>query len=180
MKLFTKAALILGSIVLSACANQKLHEDVQTQSVADPNVNLSSYSSYTWVLGADLLLDTQNQWKTRSFDLDSEVRFQVNKALREQGLQEKNHQPQLGMVYAIGINMDKERFVHDDHKDIDELKNVPEGGLVVALIDLKTRRPVWIGTGLAAIQEDNTDEQVKERLAYVIEEIFKNYGKEKK
>ncbi|QIZ75610.1 DUF4136 domain-containing protein [Ferrimonas lipolytica] len=176
MKNLIKAVLLIGAVALSGCASTSLHQDIKTKSATAQDANLASYSSYKWVLGKTALHDYNKQWKKRNYDLDSELRFLINKELRERGLKENKFAAELGVVYSIGVDMLHTETVHDDTKNIDELKNVPKGGLVIALIDMKTRKAVWVGTASAAIQEGNNAAQEDERISYVVEKMFENYG----
>lgn len=53
------------------------------------------------------------------------------------------------------------------------LENVPESGLIVAVIDAKTGFVVWIGAAVADYKADQyTDKEIKQRLDYAITEMF--------
>ena len=50
---------------------------------------------------------------------------------------------------------------------------IPKGALVVTLIDVESGQVVWLGEAVANIQENVTDEVVRERLDYTIRAMFK-------
>lgn len=167
-----KYILLFCIVGLTGCASNDLHKDVELEAVANANVNLSGYKSYAWLMGADVLYDPDRQWQSRGIDYDAEVRFFINQELRDKGLKENNFKPELAVVYGLGVNMKSQRLVHDDAKNIDEIKNVPEGGIVIALVDVKMKKPVWIGRAKGALQNNNTIEQDEQRIKYVLSELF--------
>jgi hypothetical protein len=54
---------------------------------------------------------------------------------------------------------------------------VPEGGLVVVLIDAHTGVVVWAGLALGEIQQDADQEMIKSRLKYAVSSMFKELPK---
>jgi len=79
----------------------------------------------------------------------------------------------LAVAYFIGINMDAMQLKDDPGTQGDVLENVPQGALVVALIDVDTGYVVWLGQAKANIAEGASPELVRERLDYAVSKMFK-------
>jgi hypothetical protein len=54
---------------------------------------------------------------------------------------------------------------------------VPEGGLVVVLIDAHTGVIVWVGLAQGEIKKDADQETIKSRLKYAVSSMFKELPK---
>jgi hypothetical protein len=81
------------------------------------------------------------------------------------------------VAYAAGIDMEALQLNVDPTTEMKMVENVPQGGLVVALIDSDSGFVIWVGTATAEIQEDPDTKTVKARLDYAVSKMFKQLPK---
>jgi len=156
--LFTLATLLL---LITGCAAD-----------SDPKANISGYKSYAWLGSAAIVFDDEGQWEPPEFDADSEIKFLIDRELRDHGMSEDSVNPDLIVAFAAGIDMDTMELKSNPEDDLEVLENVPMGALTVILIDAETGFAIWAGVATAEIQEDATTESVKQRLDYAVSEMF--------
>jgi hypothetical protein len=92
-------------------------------------------------------------------------------------MSEDSANPGLIVAFAAGIDMTAIIEEIDPDSNIASLKNVPEGGLVVVLIDAHTGVVVWAGLALGEIKQDADQEMIKSRLKYAVSTMFKELPK---
>ena len=170
-----KRVLLLGLsvayLLLSGCATIPT-DDVKIVSEADPKAKFSGYKSYAWLGSAGVLLDPEGKWKPADFDLDAEITFLINKELRNRNMLETDKKPDLIVSYVLGINMAALKKKVDPKSEITILKNVPQGALVVALVDTESGFVIWAASATAEIKNQGS-EHAKKRLEYVTSQMFK-------
>ncbi len=163
--------LIMIMFVTASCTStptKDINVDVQT----DTKTNLSGYKSYTWLGSAAIINDSSGQWEPPGFDADAEIKYLLDRELRARGKTESTTAPDLIVAFAAGIDMDALDFKMDPETKIDKLENVPQGGLVVILVDSSTGFIVWLGIATAEIQENFDVATVKVRLDYVVTQMM--------
>ena len=174
MKNIILSILVLFGFIAGCASVPK--DDIKTQTEADPKVNFSSYKTYAWLGSIAVLNDSQGVWKTPQFDVDSELVFLINEALRKRGMSESNDNPDMLVAYAAGADMDALKVKENPDTKISTLENVPQTGLIVVLIDPQTEVVTWAGVATGEIK--NLEAEIaKKRLAYVIDSMFKKLPK---
>lgn len=172
--LFIIAAFIVISIT-SSCAT--LTEDIEVESHANPDINYDIYRTYAWAGSAQIIYDPIGQWEQPTLDMDEEVRFVVNRELRNYGIYQVEHNPDLLVAFAAGIDTTALELKEDPNSDKKILTNVPKAALVIALIDTNTRYVVWLGYAVGDVQQQQSVENIRARIDYAVKEIFKPYNK---
>ena len=151
-------------------------DDIQVETAADPKVNFSGYKTYAWLGSVGIVNDPQGHWEPPQFDADAEIVFLINEALRKRGMSESNNNPNMLVVYGIGLDMAALELKQNPESKVTTLENVPQTGLIVALIDPETGFVTW--AGVAAAEYKNLDpETQKKRLEYVVKTMFKGLPK---
>jgi hypothetical protein len=176
------AASLAFALSLSACATDKGAE-IKVKTLVDPKSNLSGYKSYAWAEQDNALKDPNQAWVPLNFDINQELQFLTDKELRDRGLEfaAETAEPDLYASFLVVVNMEsqaealKKRYGEDA-----DLKNLHEGGLVIALIDPQTDRAVWAGTATAQLDPKRTDAEAKALLAEAVHKIFDTFPLEKK
>ena len=159
-------------VFLSGCASTSVTKDIMVKTDVDPKANLSGYKSYTWLGAAAIVFDEQGQWKAPQFNVGTEIKFLVDRELRAHGMSEDSVNPDLVIAYAVGIDMDSMEIKTDPEKDLEVLKNIPQGALTVILVDAQTGLAVWAGVARAELQDNPTIETSKKRLDFAVSEMF--------
>ena len=172
MKMNYKVLFATLFVFVMGCTMVQTH-DIEFKTVADPKVNFSGYKSYTWAGSAMILNDPLGQWEPAGFDADKEIRFLINRELREYGLSESSVKPDLYVVYAAGIDMAALGFKENPETEQKFLSIVPKGGLAVFLVDASTRYIIWAGGAVAEVQKERTPETAKARLDYAVTQMLK-------
>lgn len=170
MKRIILLGITLSCFFLSACATFP-REDIKISTEAEPKVNFNGYKTYTLLGSAGVILDPEGKWKPNNFDFDAEIIFLINKELRDQNILESNNNPDLIVTYVLGINMAALKGKIDPKTKINILQNVPQGGLVVVLIDAQSGFVIWGAIATAEIKNLKPD-LAKKRLEYAISQMF--------
>ncbi len=177
MNTFSKILLIVGivsgSFLLSSCAT--LTQDINVETHVDPAVDFNTFKSYAWVGSAQIVFDPIGQWEQPTLDTDEEVKFNINRELRNKGLIEVKSEPDLLVAFAAGIDMTFLELKEDPESKKEVLTNVPKAALVIALIDADTGYTVWLGFAEGDVQEQQSIENIRTRIDYAVTEIFKTY-----
>ena len=166
--LFTLATLM---VLLSGCASS-VTKDIMVETNSDPKANLAGYKSYSWLGSAAIVFDEKGRWEPPQFDADAEIKFLIDRELRDRGMTENSVNADLIVAYAAGINMDSMNIKIDPDSGLEQLADAPIGALSVILVDAVTGQAVWIGVASADIQENRTPETSRKRLAYAVSEMF--------
>jgi len=170
MKILYWPVLVLA-VLMSGCATVPT-DDIRIEAGADPKVSFSGYETYGWLLTIDMLNDPEGAWKPPAFDANAEIVYQVNDALRARGMSETSENPDMLVAFAAGADMEALKLKQDPETTITTLENVPQAGLVVALIDAQTGFVTWVGVATGEIR--NLDEaSSKKRLEYAVKNMFK-------
>ena len=172
MKMKFKIFIAALFVFVMGCTMVQTH-DIEIKTVADPKANFKGYKSYTWAGSAMILNDPRGQWEPTGFDADKEIRFLINRELRNYGLSEKSVRPDLFVVYAAGVDMAALGYKKNPETEQEFLSVVPQGGLAIFLVDARTRYIIWAGGAAAEVQEERTAETAKARLDYAVTQMLK-------
>jgi hypothetical protein len=172
--LFILAAFITISVT-SSCAT--LTSDIEVESHANPDINYDSYKTYAWAGSAQIIFDPIGQWEQPTLDMDEEVKFVINRELRNYGIYPVEKDPDLLVAFAAGIDTTVLELKEDPDSDKKVLTNVPKAALLIALIDANTGYAVWLGYAVGDVQEQQSEENIRTRIDYAVSEIFKPYNK---
>ncbi len=172
--LFILATFITISVT-SSCAT--LTSDIEVESHANPDVNYDSYKTYAWAGSAQIVFDPVGQWEQPTLDMDEEVRFVINRELRNRSINQVDRNPDLFVAFAAGIDTTILELKEDPNSDKKVLTNVPKAALLIALIDADTGYAVWLGYAVGDVQQQQTIDNIRKRIDYAVSEIFKPYNK---
>lgn len=173
MKLHTLLLSLLLSASILGCAT--VTKDIKVDAESDPTVNLAGYQTYAWLVSAEIVNDAHGNWEPPGFDADAELRFLINRELRNKGLQEVTTRPDLFIAFAAGINMDVFEISSKPESEMYTIKNAPKGALVVVMIDPATRNPVWAGSAVGDVKPARKSDEVSKRLAYAVKTMFNKF-----
>ena len=167
---------IIVLMLLTGCASAPT-KDIQVDAQADPKTNFSGYKTYAWLGAAAIVNDPHGQWEPPQFDSDAEIMFLIDRELRKRGMSKNTADPDLVIAFAAGIDMEALELKVDTETKMDMLKNVPQGGLVVVLVDSESGFVIWIGAATAEVQESPDTQTVKARLEYAVTQMLKKLPK---
>ena len=168
---------IFGIMLLVAGCASSVTKDIMVDTDIDPKANLKGYSTYTWLGSAAIVYDPEGKWEPPQFDADAEIKFLIDRELRARGMTESAANPDLIIAYAAGIDMASMEIKIDPESNLETLRDVPMGALVVALIDGKTGLAIWGGVATAEIQQNPEQDVIKKRLDYAVSSMFKQLPK---
>ena len=176
-KAFTKAfsALCL-TIFLSACATTAT-QDIKVEAQADPKVSFSGYKNYAWLASAEILYDPEGQWEPKNIDIDSEVRFIVNRELRKRGMVEVTSNPDMYIAFAAGVDMTTLGLKENPESKEQVLANIPKAGLVIVMADADTGFLTWIGIAEGDARAERSEEEIRTRIDYAVTQMLKRIPK---
>jgi hypothetical protein len=163
-------------LLLVGCANQNTR-DIVIDTDSDPKANLAGYKTYSWFGSAAVVNDPEGRWNPPEFDAGAEIGFLIDRELRARGMIESQSDPDLLVMYGVGIDMENVEFKIDPDSELEELANVPRGALVVIMIDPQTSLAVWGGVATAEMKQSPDSDIVRQRLDYAISSMFKQLPK---
>ena len=172
----TFIALSTALLILSGCTSG-VTKDIQVKTETAPKADISGYTSYTWLGSASILYDPEGQWEQPDFDADAEIKFLIDRELREHGMAESSTNPDVIVAFAAGIDMSTMEIKTDPESELKTLENVPSGALTVILIDAQTRLAIWGGVATGEVQQNPDQEVTKKRLDYAVTQMFKQLKK---
>lgn len=164
------------AMFLSGCSSVPT-KDIQIDAQADPKANFSGYKSYAWLAAAAIVNDSYGQWEPPAFDADSEIMHLIDRELRSRGMSEDSVNPDVFVAFAAGIDMDALNLKVSPDTQMKTLENVPQGGLVVALVDSDSGFIIWLGVVTAEVMQSPSAETAKSRLDYAITKMLKKLPK---
>ena len=172
--------MIVGVALLfiTACATSAT-KDITIKAEAAPKTDLAGYKTYAWLGSAQLIYDPAGRWEPPNVDMDAEIKFLINRELRKRGMTEVDDSPDMVVAYAAGVDMTALKLEKDPSTKIEMMKNVPQGSLVVLLVDADTELPIWAGLAEADIHQDPPLDLVKKRLDFAVSKMFKKYPSQK-
>lgn len=175
MKKINLSILVVIVGFIAGCATFP-KDDIKVDAEADAKANFSGYKTYAWLGSVGIVNDPDDQWEPPQFDADAELVFLINDALRKRGMTEVNDNPDMLVAYGVGADMGALQLKEDPKTKLSTLENVPQGALIVTLIDAQTEFVVWAGEATGDIK--NLDAKTaKQRLQYVVDSMFKKLPK---
>ena len=171
------ALLFTSALMLFAGCASVPTKDIAVAAQADPKANFSGYKTYTWLGSAAILNDAYGQWEPPEFDADVEIKYLIDRELRERGMLQNSVAPDLIVAFAAGINMDALELKVDPKSKIEALAQVPQGGLVIALVDGESGFVIWRGVAIAEVQKRPDTKTSKARLDYAVTELLRKLPK---
>lgn len=175
MKKFSLAAVLMLGFLVAGCASFP-KDDIEIETEADPTVNFSGYKTYAILGSAEIINDPEGKWEPTGLDADAEIEFLINRELRKRGMTVTRTNPDMLIAYALGVDMAMLKFKEDPEKKVSVLENVPQGALVIALMDSNTEIVTWAAVAVAELQNQG-DEVTKQRLNYAVTQMFKQLPK---
>jgi len=164
-------------VMLVTGCNSVPIKDMQFDAQADPKTSFSAYKSYAWLGTAAIVNDSFGQWEPPEFDADKEIKFLIDRELRKRGMSEDSVAPDVLISFAAGVDMDALGLKKAPDTQMKILDNVPQGGLVLALVDSDSGFIVWLGSVIAEVQQNVDAKSVKARLDYAVTQLLKKLPK---
>lgn len=174
LRIFVFAALLLAA----GCAPKAQTSDIKTQTAADETVKFAGYKTYTWFAGVGMVRDDTGKWDDGDLDITAELKFLIDKSLRERGLNESASSPDLFIGFLVVADVNQLKEITDRGGKVTSIEGVGESALVIEVIDAKTERTVWVGAAAGDAQTGRSQDELKARLNYAVTELFKGLPKE--
>ena len=171
MKKYYLMVLFSWLFLLSGCAT--VTSDIQVDADMASNTTLSNYKSYDWLRSYGILKDPNKTWQPPNIDISGDIKFLIDRELRKREVYSTNGTPDLAVSFFVRIDMENQELQLDPDTKLELNKKIPKGALVIALVDVATGEVIWLGEAVANVQENVTDEIVRERLDHTIREMFK-------
>ena len=171
-KILYPVTLLILTIILSACAST-MTKDIEVETASDPKVNLKAYTKYAWLGSAALLNDPEGKWQPAKFDISSDIKFLIDRELRNKGLSEVADQDaEVAISFFTGVDMEAKGLKADPNTQVEIPTNVPKAALIVVALDIQTGFVIWMGVATGDINEDASIETTKERINYAVTKMF--------
>ena len=170
MKTLYSTFTVILLLVVSACSSTPT-KDIQISSEADPKANFAGYTSYKWLGAAAILNDPDKQWVSPGFDANAEIKYLIDNGLRAKGMTEAAQNPDVAIVYALGVDMANIEYKENPDKSFKTLEALPKGALVILMVDADTGVVIWASSAVAEIQ-GMAGEDAKKRLQYAVKSML--------
>jgi hypothetical protein len=162
------APFVMLVLLMAGCGGSSARTGVDY----DPKVNFRDYRTYSW----------RNGTPSANSLMDQRIIRSIERELRRKGLQEVSSGGDLRVAYHLSFDRRLEIFSwdylsgpywSDTWSRRTEVRAVPEGLLVVDLIDGRRNQLVWRGVATDELTESETD--MESRIGYVTAELFEDY-----
>ncbi|MHC4990211.1 MAG: DUF4136 domain-containing protein [Planctomycetota bacterium] len=163
------------SVALLGCATDSAFKDIKIETEANAKVNAGAYDTYAWVAAAAAVLEGERQWNPPDLDIGAEITFLVDRELRAKGMTQVTQSPEVLVLYGVGVDMTAMQEVDTTTEGGQEFENIPQGGVLVILVDAATAQPIWAGSARANISEEPSAELAKKRLDHAVTQMFKRF-----
>ena len=167
--------LFAAMFLIAGCASS-VTKDIMVDTKTDSKIDFKGYTTYAWLGSAAIVYDPDGKWEPPQFDADAEIKFLIDRELRDHGMTEDSINPDMIVAFAAGIDMDSMEIDIDPESDLVVLENVPTGALTVILVDANTNRAIWAGIATAEIQQSPDQNTIKKRLDFAVTGMFKQFG----
>ena len=168
-------ALVLTSLFCVSCAHDTA--DIHAESSASAKYNLSELKTYAWWGAVGELYDPNGRWVPTNMDAASEIKWLIDRELRKRGYTEVSQDPELLVTFAVVVDMEALALVKSHADGSLKVANIPQGALMVELLDSETENIVWLGSADAEIRQYADEDIVKKRLDVAISGMFKGLPK---
>jgi hypothetical protein len=165
------------ALLLTACSKAPT-SDIKTQVAADETVKFAGYKTYSWFAGVGMVRDDTGKWDDGDLDIAAELKFLIDRTLRDRGLNEAPGEPDLFIGFLVVADVNQLKEITDRGGKVTAIEGVGESALVIELIDAKTERTIWVGAASADAQTGRSNDEVKARLDYAVTELFKGLPRE--
>lgn len=166
---------LLPLVLLTACSS--VIHDIEVETEADPKVRFEGYMSYAWLGMTNIMFDDEGRWIPPDFDADAEIKFFIDRELKKRGLVINEVLPEMAVYFATGVDMDSLKPIKDAKNKMKSLINVPQGALVIVLLDVVNRYPIWIGVATADLHPELDAASARKRLDYAVTKMLKQIPK---
>lgn len=167
--------LLITALLITSCAT--LTDDIKIETHADNSINFNAYKTYAWAESAQIVFDPVGQWEQPTLDTDEEVRFSINREMRSRNFTQVDNDPDLLVTFAAGIDHAALKIKENPDSNNNTLARTPKTALTIAFIDARTGYAVWQGYAMGDAQEQQSIENIRERINYAVREIFKSYNR---
>lgn len=166
----------LTATFMSAVGCSVSATDVDIKAAQDPNVNMSALKSYAWLGAVGVLNDPSGRWAPPDLDMGAELKFLIDRELRDRGFTIAANNPDVLIGFAVAVDMEALEALENRHSNLRELRNVPQGGLFIHMINATTGQAIWAGAASGEVLENPTPEEAQKRLEAVIKKVFAELG----
>jgi uncharacterized protein DUF4136 len=158
-------------LLVSACAKVPT-SDIKTRAAADDTVKFSGFQTYTWFGGIGVVKDDTGRWDNGDIDVATELKFAIDRSMRDRGLNESSANPDLLVGFLIVADVNQLREVSDRGGKVSAIEGVGKSALVIEMIDARTKHTVWVGAAAGDAKTGRSSAELKGRLDYAVAELF--------
>jgi hypothetical protein len=162
-----------GLVFLSACAKVPT-SDIKTRAAVDDTVKFSGFETYSWFAGLGLVKDDTGRWDNGELDVSAELKFIIDKSMRERGLNESSAHPDLLVGFLIVADLNQLQEVSERGGKVSSIEGVGKSALIIELIDARTNHTVWLGAAAGDAKTGRSSAELKERLDYAVTALFRD------
>ena len=174
MKKYTHLfTVLLWSLFYVGCTT--VTHDIHVEARSDPMVDLSNYKTYAWQGLAAIENEPLAMWKPLQLDIEQELKWLINRELRDIGMTEVTVDPDMYVTFTIGIDMSDWELQKMPTENLEPRDSVPQGELYVILVDAVTGYLAWVGKAQANIKYQPIVEEVRQRLNFSVIKMFELY-----
>jgi len=177
LPMWLRLTALTCALLASACSKAPT-SDIKTQVAADETVKFAGYKTYSWFAGVGMVRDDTGKWDDGDLDITAELKFLIDRNLRDRGLNEAPGEPDLFIGFLVVADVNQLKEITDRGGKVTAIEGVGESALVIELIDAKTERTIWVGAASADAQTGRSNDEVKARLDYAVTELFKGLPRE--
>jgi hypothetical protein len=165
-------ALTLLLLALACSPSLTVNDDF------DPDIEFDRYYTWYWLADTPTIEAVEGADKSVR-DIDDLVRSLIDAEMSKKGLTTVETNPDIWVNYHIGMkgefggaNFDRDYLQQIQNAEVYKSSG---GVIIIDVIDARTGRLAWRGTGTGAVNVDPTPEMVKNNLTRAIKKIMDKF-----
>ncbi|MGH7462500.1 MAG: DUF4136 domain-containing protein [Longimicrobiales bacterium] len=177
---FAKRSRIMVGLLAIALVGAGCGTTARTSTGFDSGADFSRFHTYSW----------RNGTSAANGEVDKRIVDAVNRELQRKGLLETESGGDLAVLYHVSFERRLD-IVAQDYLDgpywrdwtrlpyareVREIREIPEGTLVIDLVDARRNQLVWRGISVAELERD--EEDLDRNIGFVTAEMFEDYPPE--
>jgi hypothetical protein len=171
MKLVAGIALVAASVMLPGCNPTYISHDY------DYDADFSQYQTFAWYEQTTMTEGTPRNVQESGL-FEARIKRAVNEGMTGKGLRRVESDPDLLMVYHIGVQDITEirttgtGYGWDRNTRADQFQ---EGTFILDMLDAGTKRLVWRGIAEGVIDENPTPEKLEKEVNDMVKRLLDKY-----
>lgn len=170
MKVQFRIACLLA-LTVAAC------NPIYTSYDWDKEADFTQYKTYTWYEREQTKPQDAQQAQMMNPLMITRIQNEVDKALKEKGMQKVDEGPDVWVNYTLGSvgRTEISQTGYGYGFGTTSVRDITEGTLLIDLIDARSNKLVWRGIAENAHREDASPQEINDTIDKAVAKVMKEY-----